>query len=476
MFRSFTVALTATSFLVFPVAPASAGNSLGRALVGAGALAIIGCASGALRCGNNNRAQTQKRVFKQKRQPSQAEIAQRAENKAVQNALNAFGFNVGGADGVLGRNSQRGISEYQSSLGYPATGALDDQQTQFLLDSHLRIAASGGYGNRDTLRQFHNEQNYNTAGNGYGGNGGGYNPGGYDNGQNTLGAGNGYADPYANQFAGDAMANAGPIPTAPQVVTPGGTEIANAAAGSTLLPTLKPNAGGLKAGGSMADRCELVDLLTQSNGVTLASNIVDPDQALSEQFCDMRTDAMATGQQIMVEYGVDAERMRDEICGPIALEMSEAIGSATAQGPQQVSAQAAQTTRNLGISDADQARDYGRMCLAVGYRLDEPELAMGGAMMMIGQSDYAYSEVVGHHLREGFGADADSNAAEPWYRTAIAVLDQGGQPAFLISQSANRAAVMRGALDLGATRAANGSLPGVVAVNTGPVLPILKRQ
>lgn len=69
--------------------------------------------------------------------------AQRQENRSVQHALNYFGFNAGGADGILGQRSRAAISGYQAHMGFPVTGRLSPYEQQFLLTSHSRALAGG---------------------------------------------------------------------------------------------------------------------------------------------------------------------------------------------------------------------------------------------------------------------------------------------------------------------------------------------
>ncbi|MGI3168688.1 peptidoglycan-binding domain-containing protein [Pseudooceanicola sp. C21-150M6] len=491
MMNNFTKVVAATVALSVPANSASA--DIGKVIIGAAVGGIIGCATGALNCKGQKRSSGGGQKTYRKPQLSQAQIAQRAENKRVQSALNAFGYNVGTADGVFGKNTRRGIGAYQSALGFPGTGELTDYQRQFLLDSHNRAQAQGAYMGQDTLRGYYAEQNpqwaaangfagNGYAGNGYAGNGGYTGNTGYD--ANTGYAGNngytgnagytgntGYAGNTGNTGGYGTVTTPQVPQTAPTV--PGfNTAKAEAPAG---LPPLMPKTNALSASASMSDRCDLVDLLSQSNGVIQASNITDPDQALSEQFCGMRGYAMGVGDQVMTEYGLDAAAAESQFCGPISNGMMAVSETVATAKPEEIAAKAAAKTQELAVTDADTARALGTICMSVGYRQDDPSMAMGGALMMIGQGDYAYSEVLGHHLREGFGMPANAQAADPWYRAAIATLEQGGTPAFLPAQSANRTAVMRGALDMGAT-ASSGSLPGVVPVSGAPVLPVLKKQ
>ena len=67
-------------------------------------------------------------------------------------------------------------------------------------------------------------------------------------------------------------------------------------------------------------------------------------------------------------------------------------------------------------------------------------------MLLVGAGEHAYAEVFGHHLRNGFGTPVDPQAATGWYNAGLAALDAGATPAFLPSQSTQRAAVIRAAL------------------------------
>lgn len=67
----------------------------------------------------------------------------RQQNREVQSALNAFGYDVGVVDGSLGPRSRAAISAYQAYMGFPATGQLTDFERQTLLTAHQRLMAGG---------------------------------------------------------------------------------------------------------------------------------------------------------------------------------------------------------------------------------------------------------------------------------------------------------------------------------------------
>lgn len=463
MFKKFATPALAAAVALAPAARTDAGDA-GKIILGIGVGAAIGCATGALNCGGNRKA-TKQRSY----QPS-VSSAQREQNRQVQTALNTFGFPVGAADGVIGRGTRAGISNYQSYMGYPATGQLTDLERNLLLNglNQFNAGQGGQYaaamqrdGTKGMLKGLRGDPGYapqfnNTAQN----NGGFVNPGG------------GYTNP--NGYTGQQalqQPNAGQVVTPapqPQVVQPAPVTT------PTTLPTLKP--GLQAASASMADRCELVELLGATNGVIQVGNITDPDRALSEQFCGMRTYAMGEGAQVLNSYGIDTAGAITQVCGPVAQAMEADFPSLAEGDPEAMSAKAAQTIAGMGVSDPALIRDYGKMCVSAGYDTDDPEIALSGALMMLSIGDYAYAETAAHHLREGFGVKQDVPAAVKYYQAALSTYDQGAQPAFLPEQARNRAEVIRGSISHNSIQAALGNSVTVVPVNAPAVLPLLQKN
>jgi hypothetical protein len=58
----------------------------------------------------------------QGRFPPDAQGLSIAERKAIQERLTAAGFDTGGADGVIGRNTETAIRAYEQQQGLPVTG------------------------------------------------------------------------------------------------------------------------------------------------------------------------------------------------------------------------------------------------------------------------------------------------------------------------------------------------------------------
>ncbi len=123
-----TSAVLAAALVTGPVGPASA--DIGDAIAGGIIGGIIG---GAIQSHNRRPRGTTVVV------PSAA----RQLARDIQTALNHFYFHVGTPDGVLGRQSRAGISQYQAYLGFPVTGDLTEFERQVLISAHQRALVGG---------------------------------------------------------------------------------------------------------------------------------------------------------------------------------------------------------------------------------------------------------------------------------------------------------------------------------------------
>lgn len=96
---------------------------------------IIGGAIGSNIRTNRTRTRTVRR--------SGISAATRQLNRDIQTALNHFRFNVGTPDGVLGRQSRAGISQYQGYMDFPVTGRLAEFERTVLITAYQRAMAGG---------------------------------------------------------------------------------------------------------------------------------------------------------------------------------------------------------------------------------------------------------------------------------------------------------------------------------------------
>lgn len=399
---------------------------------------------------------------------SGASSAQRQENRNVQTALNAFGFPVGTVDGSLGPKSRAAIGNYQAYMGFQSTGYLDSYQKGVLLDGYSRMQAGGGSafpnvvaneGTKGLLKAFQDPTYAQRFG-----------APTFPNPQVTQGQQ--VATPQAPfgapQNFGVQPSVPAPVPQTTQVVAPTQTPAPPA---PLTIPPLAPMGQVAK---SMAERCELVALMTQTNqGMVQAAAMTDADQALSEQFCEARSFAISAGQSYAAQLRVSDEQLT-ATCGQISDAMAparELVNTATAQA---VQARVAEINAQIGLADTSTAAAYGQLCTGIGYRQDNAEMALSGAMLSFGVGQIPYAELLGHHMREGFGLQANAGGSVDWYDTALSALEQGTTPVFLPSKSPQRVAVMRAAIKSGQLQAQTGGLPPIVPAAGGgiPALPL----
>lgn len=416
-------------------------DDLGKVIVGGAILcAVTGCLKGRSQGGNQHRT------------------TRRAGDPTVradQQALNYFGYDAGGADGVTGKRTRAAISRYQGYMGYPVTGQLDTYQRQTLVGAYNWAQSGGnatypGIQGQELLRAY--------ASHSRGGNycqetgrcmGGGYPA------QNNYGGAPGYPGgnglpPQTGYGANGAMPNA--APAYPQPVAP---------QGAAQLPTQVMTTGGALAGfelpdssgnRSIADHCQTVKMVSSANGGAVRSPaaIVNPTQALDEQFCSASTYAVSSTESMLSGAQVTDDQLTQN-CGKVVEFMAAETDALGTRPAADLTAAAQQKIRQASPDgNAQGLVQTGEVCLGYGYRTDDSEVVLAASMLLVGAGARPYAELLGHHLRDGLGVQADADRARGWYDTAFSALDDGAAPVFLPSQSAQRVAIMRAALTGGA--------------------------
>lgn len=312
-------------------------------------------------------------------------IASTQEGKDVQSALNYFGFPAGMVDGQLGRKSRNAISNYQGHMGFQSSGQLTDFEKNFLLTSHQRALLGG-----PVISQVRSTS--------------------YNGNQALL-----YH--FRDELNGTATAATQPEPTKP-------------------APPIEPAAGGLPsffgsgAGPSLASHCNSVSLVTNSNGgfVTQA-NMVDPEFTLSEQFCMARTYAIARGEDLLTSVqGVTPDQVVAQ-CEGFGPAMRDYVTALSLETSDQVMQNVSGFILSTGMAPADLAGS-ARICLSVGYRTDNLDVAIGSALLLTVLGEKPYGELLGHHLGLGFGVNKRPDLAIAWYDTALISLANGAIPVF----------------------------------------------
>jgi len=403
MFAKF---LTSASLIAaLAIAPADRAEADAADFIGG---AIIGGVLGhALTQGQRPRPATGTRVVR----PG---IPATQQGRETQTALNYFGFQAGTVDGQIGPGTRSAIERFQSAMGYPVNGReFSSYQFDFLMDAYFWATNQGG-AQQTGLR-----------------------------GQSLL-----YA--YRDSLQGGPVQSGFPQP---QPTQPATTVIVNPAQPTPVQPAPAAEAGmpNLFANAqpqmSLANSCNAVMLQTSSNGgyVTLAT-LSEPGQAMSEQFCVARTYAMARGEELMGQIAGLTQAQIAEQCGTFAAMLSDEIDRLSLIDRAPLVSEMQSVVAGTGVAPADLAAT-ARVCLAVGYAQDNMRMAVGSALTLVALGEPAYGELLGHHLREGFGANTRRDLAVQWYDASISALEQGADAAFMPGQPERtpllRAALMR---------------------------------
>lgn len=333
-----------------------------------------------------------------------------------QSALNYFGFPAGTADGVSGRQTRAAISNYQSYLGYPATGQLTDYERSMLQTSYQRAMAGAANqypglvqteGLRGLLRGFQREAQ------------------GLPVDPNAV-----RAPAVASVPAPAPIPNVAPAPTVSDA-TP-------------AVPTFFSRPTTV----SVNQFCSEINILTTANGRMVDKNSMTDNQfALDEQFCAARGYAVSRSQQLTADIqgisDTDLQRQCEGLIGTFGSRVSQ-LGI---ESPVAYVAATKDFVRGLNTPD-DQLVSTGEVCLGLAYRTDNPDLVLASASMLVGAGRTPFGELIGHHLRKGFGTTANASAGQLWLEESMTALETGQAAAFLPTQSQERVALIRHAMSI----------------------------
>nr|WP_325248546.1 peptidoglycan-binding domain-containing protein [Amylibacter sp.] len=428
-FKTLTTAVLGASLAFVPAetAQADAGDFIAGAIIGG----IVGA----------NVNKNKRSVRSSSTKTTRSRLPSTQEGRNIQSSLNYFGFDAGAVDGQLGRKTREAVSQYQAYLGYPVTGTMTAFEQNFLVSSYNR-AQAGGYavqqqiatipdGTRGLLRTYRAEMaNQPTA-------------------------------PIAAPQTTYAFApQPSPTPAAPVV-----TAAAPLAAASPLAEAAAPASGGLPSfmgtgtQASLASHCNTVSLITNTNGgFTTLANMTDPNVVLNEQFCLARTYAIANSQELASKVqGFSAEQIAQQ-CEGFGPAMKPYVDSLALKPSTAVVADVASFIQNTGMAPA-QLSATARICMGVGYRTDNINVALGSALLLYTLGEPVYGELMGHHLSQGFGPAKQLGFAQSWYGAGLAAVDNGAATVFSPGQPERteliRAATQRMAGGGQATLAAN---------------------
>ncbi|QFT59327.1 Putative peptidoglycan binding domain protein [Sulfitobacter sp. THAF37] len=409
IYKAMTGAVLALSVAVIPAerVEADAGDFIAGAIIGG----IVGANA------KKQRRTTTKRTYRKK--STRSSLPSTQEGRNIQASLNYFGFDAGAVDGQLGRRTRNAVSQYQAYLGYPVTGNLSAFEQNLLISSYNR-AQAGGYAVQQQVAAT---------------------PDG------TRGLLKTYRAEMAGQSpAGNVTAPSTTIVVAPQQVPQtGGTAAAAPLAGAASLaaavaPKAESGAGGLPnflgAGtqASLASHCNTVSLITNTNGgFTTLATMSDPNVALNEQFCLARTYAIAKSEELASQVqGFTPDQIAQQ-CTGFGPAMKDKVAALSLKSRDAVVQDVSSFVLTTGMSPA-QLQGTAKICLGVGYRTDNMDVAVGSALLLYAMGEGVYGELMGHHLSQGFGPAKRADMAQSWYEAGLAAADSGAAAVFVPGQ------------------------------------------
>jgi hypothetical protein len=121
-----------------------------------------------------------------------------------------------------------------------------------------------------------------------------------------------------------------------------------------------------------------------------------------------------------------------------------------------------------GMSPA-QLKGTAQICMGVGYRTDDMDVALGSALMLFTMGDHVYGELMGHHLAQGFGTSQRIDAARVWYAEGLKAVDNGAPAVFAPGQPERTELLRKASLTLGTS---NSSVTPVQPVAQPASLPV----
>ncbi|PTV95438.1 putative peptidoglycan binding protein [Rhodobacter aestuarii] len=250
---------------------------------------------------------------------------------------------------------------------------------------------------------------------------------------------------------------------AAQPTAPAAPPMPSFAAATTPAPApVMPNFGSAMAPPkvTLVSYCSGVKAKSGANGrpQTVAA-MSDPALALGEQFCAVSAAAKADGEVLAGQIqGFTPEQIADQ-CRGFSAALKDQVAKLGTTPRDDVVSSIQSWIGQSGMAE-DQLISTSKVCLSMGYGLDEPEMAIASALVLTGAGQMVYAEMLGHHLTSGVGMAAHPDLALEWYELGANALSVGQTPVFLPEQG-DRASLIKKA-----SMALNGRASAI------PVLPI----
>ena len=126
---------------------------------------------------------------------------------------------------------------------------------------------------------------------------------------------------------------------------------------------------------------------------------------------------------------------------------------------------------STGMSPA-QLAGTARICMGVGYRTDNMDVAVGSALLLYTMGEGVYGELMGHHLNAGFGTAKRPDMAQSWYAAGLAAIDAGAPAVFAPGQPERTALIRAAAAGMGGAASAGAPTPQPVSGSGLPTFSV----
>ena len=166
--------------------------------------------------------------------------------------------------------------------------------------------------------------------------------------------------------------------------------------------------------------------------------------ALNEQFCIARTYAIAEGETMSAALkGITPDQLEEQ-CRAFGPAMRDHVAALSMEKRDAVLEGVRGFVMQSGQAPA-QLAGTAKICLSVGYRIDNMTVALGSGLLLTALGQEAYGELMGHHLNEGFGTTRRPDLAKDWFKAAVDAVEGGSEPVFAPGNS-DRNALLRKAV------------------------------
>jgi hypothetical protein len=164
---------------------------------------------------------------------------------------------------------------------------------------------------------------------------------------------------------------------------------------------------------------------TANGGLTTADGMQDANFALGEQFCLARSFAISKGDELSAQVAGFTPAQIAEQCAAFGPVLKDHVAALSLKPAADVLGGVEGFILSSGMSPA-QLSGTAKVCLGVGYAKDDMDVAIGSALLLAAMGEKGYSEYLGHHLSQGFGAAERPDLAMDWYQMSLDAM-QGGQ-------------------------------------------------